>query len=83
MMTVVEFFKKARAAGLRGPAVMEARRWPGNSGKGTFELSMRNGENDMMEAGEFGYHNVSLNFRLATVDDELNAICRGRKMVIS
>lgn len=81
-MTVTKFFKKARKAGLRGPAVMEIRRWPGSSGSGTFELSMKNGQNDMMEAGTFGYHDVSLNFRLATVDDKPNAICQGRKMVI-
>jgi len=82
-MTVAEFFEEAKKAGLRGPAVMEVRRWPGNSGEGTFELSMKNGQNDMMEAGMFGYKEVSLSFRLAGIDDEPNAICRGRKMVVA
>ena len=82
-MTVAEFFEKAQKAGLKGPAVMEVRRWPGNSGQGIFELSMKNGQNDMMEAGTFGYHKVNLSFRLATVDDKPNAICQSRKMVIA
>jgi hypothetical protein len=84
MMTVAEFFERAQAAGLKSPAVIECQRWPGTEGNGEFELSMRNGQNDMLTAGDFGYHTVTLKFRVAGSQDhfQFNALCHGRKFWI-